>query len=73
MPNVLYHIDPARNRWRFYALSIEPNLYDAWSLIRSWGRIGTQGQQRTSWHTTQEEAEQAMKRKLREKQRRGYR
>ena len=73
MTVTLYQIDPARNRQRFYTLQLAPNLFGAWSLIRSWGRLGTLGQQRTSWHDTQEAAEQACDRLLQAKQRRGYR
>jgi len=29
---------------RFYALSTQPTLFGEMSLIRSWGRIGTNGQ-----------------------------
>jgi predicted DNA-binding WGR domain protein len=72
MPIVLHKHDPARNQHRFYALQITPNLFGAWSLIRSWGRIGTAGQQRASWHDTREAAEQARDRLLQAKQRRGY-
>ena len=72
MPIVLHKHVPERNQHRFYTLSIEPNLFGAWSLMRRWGRIGASGRQRTDWHESQEEAEQAMQRKLREKQRRGY-
>ncbi|TAX62854.1 WGR domain-containing protein, partial [Rhizobium ruizarguesonis] len=34
-------IDPSKNMARFYALSIEPNLFGETSLVRSWGRIGS--------------------------------
>lgn len=43
---VLYRIDPSKNMQRFYTLSIEGNLFGGGSLVRSWGRIGTQGQTR---------------------------
>ena len=69
---VLHKHVPERNQHRFYALQITPNLFGAWSLIRSWGRIGASGQQRIDWHDTQEEAEQARDRLLQAKQRRGY-
>lgn len=29
---------------RFYTLSIQPNLFGEWCVMRSWGRIGTLGQ-----------------------------
>jgi predicted DNA-binding WGR domain protein len=69
----LHQIDPKRNRQRFYTLQLAPNLFGEWSLIRSWGRLGTSGQQRTSWHASPEAAESALQRTLAQKQRRGYR
>jgi predicted DNA-binding WGR domain protein len=47
-----------------------PNLFGAWSLVRSWGRIGTPGQQRIDWHDTRDAAEQACGRLVQAKQRR---
>jgi predicted DNA-binding WGR domain protein len=73
MTITLYQIDPTRNRQRFYTLQLVPNLFNAYSLIRTWGRLGTQGQSRIEWHDTQEAAEQACERLLQAKQRRGYR
>lgn len=43
-PLHLRRIDPARNMRRFYVLSIQPTLFGGASLIRNWGRIGTNGQ-----------------------------
>jgi predicted DNA-binding WGR domain protein len=34
---------PQRNRFRFYGLSLERNLFGGWSLVREWGRIGRAG------------------------------
>ena len=34
------------NCQRFYALSWQPLLWGGVALVRTWGRIGTQGQQR---------------------------
>jgi predicted DNA-binding WGR domain protein len=39
-------IDRAENCERFYALSWQPLLWGGGALVRTWGRIGTQGQQR---------------------------
>ncbi len=36
--------DASRNMARFYAMSIEPNLFGEACLTRRWGRIGTRGQ-----------------------------
>jgi predicted DNA-binding WGR domain protein len=48
--HTLHQIDPTRNRQRFYTLQLAPNLFGAWSLIRIWGRIGTQGRTQLDWH-----------------------
>lgn len=39
-------VEATRNMARFYALSIEPDLFGGSALVRRWGRIGTRGQER---------------------------
>ncbi|MDW9830309.1 WGR domain-containing protein [Sinorhizobium meliloti] len=39
-------IDTTRNMARFYAMSIDPDLFGGSSLVRRWGRIGTRGKER---------------------------
>jgi len=39
-------IDPAENCERFYVLTLQPTLLGELALVRTWGRRGTQGQQR---------------------------
>jgi predicted DNA-binding WGR domain protein len=39
-------IEPEKNMARFYALAVQPTLSGEVSLVRSWGRIGTRGQQK---------------------------
>ncbi|MCA1409283.1 WGR domain-containing protein [Ensifer sp. IC3342] len=39
-------IDTTRNMARFYAMSIEPDLFGGSALVRRWGRIGTRGRER---------------------------
>ena len=39
-------VEPSENCQRFYALSWQPLLWGGGALVRSWGRLGTQGQQR---------------------------
>ncbi|MGO9057494.1 MAG: WGR domain-containing protein, partial [Candidatus Binataceae bacterium] len=36
----LERIDPERNAFRYYVLSIEPTLFEEPSLVREWGRVG---------------------------------
>ncbi|WP_210528527.1 WGR domain-containing protein [Rubellimicrobium arenae] len=39
-------IDPARNRFRAYGLSVGPDLFGDWVLVASWGQIGRPGRMR---------------------------
>ena len=39
----LRSIDPSRNRFRFYSLRLDRDLWDQRMLIRRYGRIGTHG------------------------------
>lgn len=43
-PVHLQRIDPTQNMRRFYTLAIQPTLFGGASVIRNWGRIGTNGQ-----------------------------
>ncbi len=36
----LRRVDPNRNMFRFYAVTIEPTLFCEWAVVRQWGRIG---------------------------------
>ena len=35
--------EPARNRQRFYAITVTRTLFGSWALVREWGRIGPPG------------------------------
>lgn len=35
--------EPARNRQRFYTITVTRTLFDGWALVREWGRIGHPG------------------------------
>lgn len=69
----IYRIDPERNMSRYYALSIQPNLFGGHSLMRQWGRIGSGGQSRIDLFDDVELAQAAADRLMRSKQKRGYR
>ena len=43
---VLERVDPTDNAFRFYVLSVEPTLFEDYSLVREWGRIGKAGHRR---------------------------
>ena len=68
----LASVDPGRNRARFYALSIERNLFGEWSLVRQWGRIGRPGRLRSDLHPSPGAALNALSALARQKRRRGY-
>ena len=65
-------IDPSKNMARFYALSIEPNLFGGTSLVRSWGRIGSRGQQKIHVFYSEAKAVDLLLSLLRRKRSRGY-
>ena len=64
--------DPARNMARFYRLEIAPDLFGGVVLIRNWGRIGRQGQERRQWFAALPDAQEEQQLWLRRKLRRGY-
>ncbi|MGO6951881.1 WGR domain-containing protein [Rhizobium johnstonii] len=65
-------IDPSKNMARFYALSIEPNLFGGTSLVRIWGRIGSRGQQKIHVFDSEAKAVDLLLTLLRRKRSRGY-
>ncbi|MFG1316391.1 WGR domain-containing protein [Xanthobacter autotrophicus] len=72
-PVHLRRIDPAQNMRRFYALAIQPTLFGGASVIRNWGRIGSNGQAMMQTFDRPDEADDALIRLERSKRRRGYR
>jgi predicted DNA-binding WGR domain protein len=68
----LTRIDPARNMQRFYRIDVQPDLFGDWCFIREWGRIGRAGQVREVPYPTPSEAQAALERQRRRKERRGY-
>lgn len=71
-PAYLHRVDAARNMARFYSLSIQPTLFGGASLIRNWGRIGTNGQVKVETFDEPQEVNGAFVRLERAKRRRGY-
>ena len=66
-------IDPAQNMARYYSLSLQPTLFGEIALVRTWGRIGTMGQQKSSTFSDATDAVTALEKLARQKQRKGYR
>ena len=48
--------DEARNMARFYAMTIEPDLFGEICLTRRWGRIGAQGQMKVQHFASEQDA-----------------
>jgi predicted DNA-binding WGR domain protein len=71
-PLHLHRIDPTRNMRRFYQLVIQPTLFGEASLIRNWGRIGTQGQFMMQTFSDARSAHAAFQKLERTKRGRGY-
>jgi predicted DNA-binding WGR domain protein len=57
---VLHRIDPERRIARFYLLMIERDLFGTVRLVRNWGRIGTNGQEKVEEFATEAEAGAAL-------------
>ncbi|OGQ89556.1 MAG: hypothetical protein A2289_07210 [Deltaproteobacteria bacterium RIFOXYA12_FULL_58_15] len=45
-------IEPSRNRYRWYALGLQPDLFGGVNLVHQWGRIGNKGGSRRLEHFT---------------------
>jgi predicted DNA-binding WGR domain protein len=69
---VLYRIDPAKRMHRFYRLDVQPDLFEQWCLMREWGRVGTTGQERSISFPTPQQAQEALDKQRRVKEKKGY-
>jgi predicted DNA-binding WGR domain protein len=69
---VLHRNDITKRMHRYYRMDVQLDLFGAWCLMREWGRIGRAGQVRSVAYATAHEAEAALQRQYRAKQRRGY-
>ncbi|MBJ3776132.1 WGR domain-containing protein [Acuticoccus mangrovi] len=66
-------IEPGKNKYRFYALSVQPTLFGEWVLVREWGRIGRAGRRRHDHYRAAGPACDALHALAQQKKRRGYR
>ena len=64
--------DASRNMARFYCLDVQPTLFGEWALLREWGRIGRAGQSRRALFGGEAEAQAALGKELKKRDRRGY-
>ena len=69
----LTSVDPAADRFRFYALAWRPTLWGDFALVQTWGRLGGPGRSRTRFYASRAAAQGAIVRLLRRRLRRGYR
>ena len=68
----LQSIDPDRNRFRQYVLTITPGLFGDYCLTIHWGRIGSEGTSKEYWYPTKEEASFHATRIVKKRIKRGY-
>ncbi len=65
--------EPARNRQRFYAITVTQTLFGSWAVVREWGRIGQPGTVRETGFETEGEAWEVREQWRTRKEKRGYR
>ncbi|MBB3712379.1 putative DNA-binding WGR domain protein [Limimaricola variabilis] len=68
----LEKIDAARNCYRFYEISLAPDLFAEAALVVRWGRIGGRGRVRVAGSGSLREAQDMATRLLRLRLRHGY-
>jgi predicted DNA-binding WGR domain protein len=69
---ILYRTDSVRNMHRFYRLDVQLDLFGQWCLMREWGCIGSTGRGRSIPFSTRQQAQAALDKQRRVKERRGY-
>jgi predicted DNA-binding WGR domain protein len=65
-------IDKSRNMARYYALSVQPTLFGEIAVMRSWGRIGKAGGEKSELFFSEEQALSHFLDIARRKSKRGY-
>lgn len=70
---LLLRTDPELNMRRFYAMSVEADLFGGARLVREWGRQGTLGRMMATHHPERRLAVDALAVMAARKMRRGYR
>ena len=71
-PVHLIHVDPDVNMARFYGIELQPTLFGEMSVLRTWGRIGTNGQAMMVTYDDEAQASEALHSLEKQKRRRGY-
>lgn len=68
----LQSIDPEKNRFREYCLTVGPDLFGQYCLTIHWGRIGREGDSKNYWHESEEAAYEHAARIVKKRIKRGY-
>lgn len=68
----LRRCNPQANMKRFYAMSVQPDLFGGCVLIREWGRIGSPGRVKCDHFDDEGQAVDALAILAQQKRRRGY-
>ena len=71
-PVHLIHVDPDVNMARFYGIELQPTLFGEVSILRTWGRIGSNGQAMMVTYDNEAQANEALQKLEGQKRRRGY-
>ncbi|WP_254436081.1 WGR domain-containing protein [Ruegeria arenilitoris] len=71
-PVHLIHVDPDVNMARFYGIELQPTLFGEVCVLRTWGRIGTNGQAMMVTYDDETQAAEALQKLEKQKLRRGY-
>ena len=71
-PVHLIHVDSDVNMARFYGIELQPTLFGEVSVLRTWGRIGTNGQAMMVTYDDKAQAADALHKLEKQKRRRGY-
>jgi predicted DNA-binding WGR domain protein len=70
---VLHRIKPEQSIRRFYNLMIKRDLFGTIRLVRHWGRIGTNGQEKAEEFGSEDEAGKALEALAQAMRQQGYR
>ena len=65
-------IRPEENRYRFYSLSVQRDLWGKWGVVRCWGRIGGGSKERYLWPEREEEVQDIFRAVHQSRLRHGY-
>jgi predicted DNA-binding WGR domain protein len=69
---VLHRVEPEQGIRRFYSLMIERDLFGTIRLVRHWGRIGPNGQEKAEEFASEDEAGEALETLAQAMWRQGY-